>query len=225
MASAASTAVAHGFVEFALSQEVLRFGSFTLKSGRTSPYFFNAGLFQTGEALAKLGEFYADAIVASGIEFDCLFGPAYKGIPLAASIAIAMYQKHGRNLTYAYNRKEVKDHGEGGLIVGKLQPRVLVVDDVITAGTAIRESMDLIAAQEGLTVVGVVVAMDREERVQEGNDMSAIQQVQKDFGIPVVSIAKMRDLISFLEVQYTQPDKDELLKSIQGYREQYGISD
>ncbi|CAE8647687.1 unnamed protein product, partial [Polarella glacialis] len=117
------------------------------------------------------------------------------------------------------------DHGEGGLIVGKLQPRVLVVDDVITAGTAIRESMDLIAAQEGLTVVGVVVAMDREERVQEGNDMSAIQQVQKDFGIPVVSIAKMRDLISFLEVQYTQPDKDELLKSIQGYREQYGISD
>eukprot|EP00933_Yihiella_yeosuensis_P037308 TRINITY_DN3120_c1_g1_i1.p1 TRINITY_DN3120_c1_g1~~TRINITY_DN3120_c1_g1_i1.p1 ORF type:complete len:226 (+),score=45.90 TRINITY_DN3120_c1_g1_i1:78-755(+) len=225
MAAATPTGVAHGFVEFALSQEVLRFGSFTLKSGRTSPYFFNAGLFTTGEALAKLGEFYADAIVASGIEFDCLFGPAYKGIPLAASIAIALYTKHGRSVPTAYNRKESKDHGEGGLIVGKLLPRVLVVDDVITAGTAIRESMDLIKSQDGLKVVGVCVAMDREELFQEGCNLSAIQQVNKDFEIPVVSIAKMRDLIGFLKERYSGADKDQLVESIDKYREQFGVKD
>jgi len=215
--------VAQGFVEFALSQEVLRFGQFTLKSGRTSPYFFNAGLFTTGEAIAKLGEFYADAIIASGIEFDGLFGPAYKGIPLSASIAIALYTKYGRNVPCAYNRKEAKDHGEGGVIVGKLAERVLIVDDVITAGTAIRESMDLLKAQKGVKVVGVVVAMDRMEKVSEEVALSAIQQVEKDFEISVVSIAKMVDLISFLEQKYDKEDKEQLLSAIKEYRNNYGV--
>eukprot|EP00747_Dinoflagellata_sp_TGD_P183015 gnl/TRDRNA2_/TRDRNA2_37649_c0_seq1.p1 gnl/TRDRNA2_/TRDRNA2_37649_c0~~gnl/TRDRNA2_/TRDRNA2_37649_c0_seq1.p1 ORF type:complete len:230 (+),score=52.58 gnl/TRDRNA2_/TRDRNA2_37649_c0_seq1:56-745(+) len=222
--SGMSAAEVHKFVEFALSQQVLKFGSFTLKSGRTSPYFFNAGLFHTGEALTKLGEFYADAIVASGIEFDCIFGPAYKGIPLAAAVAIAMYSKHGRNVPYAYNRKEAKDHGEGGVIVGKLSPRVLVVDDVITAGTAIRESMELIKGQEGCSIVGVVVAMDREEKCKDDCAESAIQQVQIDFGIPVVSIAKMSHLISYLEDCYKADDKEGLLTAIKAYREQYGVA-
>mmetsp|Transcript_56309 Transcript_56309/g.132094 ORF Transcript_56309/g.132094 Transcript_56309/m.132094 type:complete len:221 (-) Transcript_56309:201-863(-) len=216
--------VAHGFVEFALSQEVLRFGTFTLKSGRTSPYFFNAGLFTTGEALARLGEFYADAIVASGVEFDCIFGPAYKGITLAAAIAIALYKNHGRSVPYAYNRKEAKDHGEGGVIVGKMAGRVLIVDDVITAGTAIRESMDLLAAQRELKVVGVVVAMDRQEKVKEDEDVSAIQQVERDFGIPVLSIAKMGDLISFIDKKYEKDDRETLLQNIKEYRDRYGVA-
>ncbi|CAE7453646.1 pyrE [Symbiodinium natans] len=216
--------VAHGFVEFALSQEVLRFGQFTLKSGRTSPYFFNAGLFTTGEALARLGDFYADAIVASGVEFDCIFGPAYKGITLAAAIAIALYKNHGRSVPYAYNRKEAKDHGEGGLIVGKLTGRVLIVDDVITAGTAIRESMDLLAAQRELQVVGVAVAMDRQEKVKEDENVSAIQQVERDFGIPVMSIAKMEDLITFIDKKYDKDDREALLQSIKEYRDRFGVS-
>mmetsp|Transcript_32228 Transcript_32228/g.39611 ORF Transcript_32228/g.39611 Transcript_32228/m.39611 type:complete len:222 (+) Transcript_32228:46-711(+) len=219
----AGSSTAQGFVQFALSQEVLRFGEFTLKSGRTSPYFFNAGLFTTGEALAKLGEFYADAIVASGVEFDCLFGPAYKGIPLGAAVAIALYKNHGRSVGYAYNRKEAKAHGEGGQIVGKLQSRVLIVDDVITAGTAIRESMDLLAAQKGVQAVGVVVAMDRQERVQEDVKVSAIQQVEKDYKIPVISIAKMEDLITYIDQQYTKDDRNELLARIKDYRERFGI--
>mmetsp|Transcript_56979 Transcript_56979/g.146651 ORF Transcript_56979/g.146651 Transcript_56979/m.146651 type:complete len:223 (-) Transcript_56979:369-1037(-) len=215
--------VAHGFVDFALGMKVLKFGEFTLKSGRKSPYFFNAGLFSSGEALARLGEFYADAIVAQGIEFDCIFGPAYKGIPLAAAVAIALYQKHGRSVPYAYNRKEAKDHGEGGVIVGSLHPRVLVVDDVITAGTAIRESFDLIKSQPGCAIVGVCVAMDREEWVTEGGP-SAIQQVNQDFGIPVISIAKMQNLISYLEACYKGDDKDELLQKITEYRATYGVA-
>ena len=216
-------ATAQGFVEFALSQEVLKFGEFQLKSGRTSPYFFNAGLFTTGEALAKLGEFYADAIVASGVEFDCIFGPAYKGIPLGAAVAIALYKKHGRSVAYAYNRKEVKTHGEGGQIVGTLLPRVLIVDDVITAGTAIRESIDLLRTQKDVRAVGVVVAMDRQERVQEDVKVSAIQQVEKDFMMPVISIAKMEDLITFIDQQYTKDDRAELLARIKDYRERFGI--
>lgn len=219
-----STELAHRFVEFAVSQQVLKFGQFTLKSGRVSPYFFNAGLFTTGEALSKLGECYADAIVASGIEFDCLFGPAYKGIPLAAAVAISLHQKHGRSVPYAYNRKEAKDHGEGGLIVGKLAERVLVVDDVITAGTAIREAIDVVATNAGSKVVGVVVAMDREERFQEGSGNSAIQQVQEDFGIAVKSVAQMRHLISYLQEHYKGDDRDALLDQITKYRMEYGAA-
>lgn len=210
------------FVKFALSQNVLKFGQFTLKSGRTSPYFFNAGLFHSGEALAKLGAFYADAIVASGVEFDCLFGPAYKGIPLAAAVGIALYQRHGRSVNYAYNRKEAKDHGEGGLIVGKLEPRVLVVDDVITAGTAIRESMDIVKGQAGCSVVGVVVAMDREERITEDCELSAIQQVKRDYSIPVCSIARMSNLIGYLQDCYEGDDKETLLSRITEYRSRFG---
>eukprot|EP00450_Noctiluca_scintillans_P038243 CAMPEP_0194479720 /NCGR_PEP_ID=MMETSP0253-20130528/2751_1 /TAXON_ID=2966 /ORGANISM="Noctiluca scintillans" /LENGTH=220 /DNA_ID=CAMNT_0039318989 /DNA_START=67 /DNA_END=729 /DNA_ORIENTATION=+ len=216
--------MAHKFIEFALSQQVLRFGQFKLKSGRTSPYFFNAGLFRTGGALSKLGEFYADRIVASGVEFDCLFGPAYKGITLVAAVAIALHAKHGRDVPYAYNRKEVKDHGEGGLVVGELKGRVLVVDDVITAGTAIREAMEMIRSQ-GSEVVGVVVAMDREELFQEGSPISAIQQVRADFGISVLSIARMRDLISYLDEAYQGDDKSERLQQITAYRAEFGVAD
>lgn len=222
-AEASADATALGFIEFALGQDVLKFGEFTLKSGRNSPYFFNAGLFSSGEALALLGEFYADAIVASGLEFDCIFGPAYKGIPLGAAVAIALYKKHGRNVPYAYNRKEAKDHGEGGVIVGQLHPRVLIVDDVISAGTAIRESMDIIS-KAGRTAVGVVVALDREELFQEGLTTSAVEQVQLDFGISVVSIAKMSHLISFLQDRYAEPNKEELLSKIREYRKKYGAS-
>eukprot|EP00490_Sorites_sp_Unknown_P013796 CAMPEP_0114683530 /NCGR_PEP_ID=MMETSP0191-20121206/57942_1 /TAXON_ID=126664 /ORGANISM="Sorites sp." /LENGTH=213 /DNA_ID=CAMNT_0001964849 /DNA_START=46 /DNA_END=688 /DNA_ORIENTATION=- len=211
----AGSSTAQGFVQFALSQEVLRFGEFTLKSGRTSPYFFNAGLFTTGEALAKLGEFYADAIVASGVELIAFSGQL--------AVAIALYKNHGRSVGYAYNRKEAKAHGEGGQIVGKLQSRVLIVDDVITAGTAIRESMDLLAAQKGVQAVGVVVAMDRQERVQEDVKVSAIQQVEKDYKIPVISIAKMEDLITYIDQQYTKDDRNELLARIKDYRERFGI--
>jgi len=212
------------FVEFAMRHEVLRFGEFTLKSGRVSPYFFNAGLFQTGAALAELGECYADAIVASGVEFDCLFGPAYKGIPLAATTAVALYNKHGRDIPYCFNRKEVKDHGEGGSLVGTMKGRVLVIDDVITAGTAIREAVNIIYAQKGCELAGVVVAMDREEKVKQEVDVSAIQQVEIDFKIPVVSIVGMRHLIAFLEESYSGEDQDGLLKRIREYRTAYGIA-
>lgn len=223
VALASGSAMAEGFVDFALAQDVLRFGEFPLKSGRLSPYFFNAGLFNSGEALARLGEYYAEAVVASGLEFDGVFGPAYKGIPLAACVAVALFQKHGRSVAYAYNRKELKDHGEGGQIVGKLQGRVLIVDDVITAGTAVRESMDLLATQKDVVAVGVVVAMDRQERVQEDVKVSAIQQVEKDFKIPVVSIAKMEDLIGFIEQHYVKDDRLEILQKFKDYRERFGI--
>merc|ERR1719262_1005655 len=173
-----SAEVQQNFVRFALGNEVLRFGEFQLKSGRKSPYFFNAGLFHTGEALSRLGDFYADAIQESGVAFDGLFGPAYKGIPLASAIAISLYTKYGRSVPYAYNRKEAKDHGEGGVLVGEVKGRVLLVDDVITAGTAVRESMTLLEQHPDCKVAGICVAMDREERVQEGLEASAIQQVQ-----------------------------------------------
>jgi len=212
------------FVDFACQQQVLRFGEFTLKSGRASPYFFNAGLFASGEALARLGDFYADAIVASGIEFDCIFGPAYKGIPLAAAVTISLYQRHKRSVPYVYNRKEAKDHGEGGVLVGTLAGRALVVDDVITAGTAIRESVDMIVAHPGCSVAGVVVAMDREEKFQEGLNVSAIQQVENDFGFRVVSIAQMRTLIAYIEERYHEADRDELLERIRKYRADFGIN-
>ena len=205
------------FLNFALEKGVLRFGEFTLKSGRISPYFFNAGLFNSGSALARLGRFYAQAIVDSGIKFDVLYGPAYKGIPLAAVTAAALYDHHQIDIPYAFNRKEAKSHGEGGSIVGHaLEGQILIIDDVITAGTAIRESMDIIEA-EGAKPAGVVIALDRQEKGK--GDKSAIQEVEQDYGIPVASIAKLENVIGFLE---QQADADHLA-NIRAYRDQYGI--
>lgn len=206
------------FIDFALSQDVLRFGEFTLKSGRTSPYFFNAGLFNTGQALAKLGQNYAQAIVDSGIEFDVLFGPAYKGIPLAAATAVALSEHHGLNVPYSFNRKEAKAHGEGGNIVGApLQGKILIIDDVITAGTAIREAMDIISAA-GAQAAGVIIALDRQEKGQ--GETSAIQEVEAEYKIPVASIIKLENLISYIEQDEKFAD---YLDSVKKYREQYGI--
>jgi orotate phosphoribosyltransferase len=207
------------FIEFAINSDVLRFGEFKLKSGRLSPYFFNAGLFNTGDALARLGRFYADAIQDSGIEFDVLFGPAYKGIPLAASCAVALADKHQRNVPYSFNRKEAKSHGEGGNIVGApLAGRILIIDDVITAGTAIRESMEIIN-EAGATPAGVVIALDRQERGT--GSTSAIQEVEQNFGIPVISIIKLEDLISYLQ---QQKDMHQHLEAVSAYQKQYGIA-
>jgi orotate phosphoribosyltransferase len=195
----------------------LRFGEFKTKAGRLSPYFFNAGLFNDGESLMKLGEFYAAAILKSGVRFDMLFGPAYKGITLAASIAIAL-ARQGRNVPYAYNRKEAKDHGEGGTIVGApLSGKVLIVDDVISAGTSVRESVDIIRSH-GAEPCAVAIAIDRQERGL--GELSAVQEVQRDNGIPVISIATLADLIRFLE------DAPELLtfkQAVQQYCDEYGV--
>ncbi|HEY7985485.1 MAG TPA: orotate phosphoribosyltransferase [Methylophilaceae bacterium] len=205
------------FIQFAIAKEVLRFGEFKTKAGRLSPYFFNAGLFNDGESLMKLGEFYAQAILKSGIEFDMLFGPAYKGITLAAAIAIALArQKH--NVPYAYNRKEAKDHGEGGTIVGApLQGRVLIVDDVISAGTSVRESVELIRHHNAVPC-GVAIALDRQERGQ--GKLSAVQEVQQDYAIPVVNIAGLADLIRYLQ---DAPELAQFKAAIEAYRTQYGI--
>jgi len=206
------------FIEFALSRNVLRFGEFTLKSGRVSPYFFNAGLFNTGSALARLGRYYAEAIVASGLEFDVLFGPAYKGIPLAATACVALADHHERDVPYSFNRKEAKAHGEGGNIVGSpLQGRILIIDDVITAGTAIRESMQLIETA-GARPAGVVIALDRQEK--GSGDLSAIQEVEQQYGIPVLSIVRLEDLITYLE---QQPAMQANLIAVRAYRECYGV--
>lgn len=208
----------HKFIDFAITVGVLRFGEFTLKSGRTSPYFFNAGLFNTGEQLALLGRFYAQAIVDSGTEFDVLFGPAYKGIPLAAATAIALADHHQRNVPWCFNRKETKDHGEGGNLVGSdLTGRVLVIDDVITAGTAIRESVDIIKAA-GASLGGVVIALDRQERGQ--GEQSAIQEMESGHGITVTSIVTLAHLLEYLQ---TQGDRGEDVARIESYREQYGV--
>lgn len=208
------------FIEFALERDVLRFGEFKLKSGRTSPYFFNAGLFQTGSALSRLGCWYAQAIVASGIEFDMLFGPAYKGIPLVATTAIALAEHHGLDVPWCFNRKEAKDHGEGGQTVGApLAGRVLIVDDVITAGTAIRESMALLA-QHQVTAGGVVISVDRQERGQ--GSRSAIQEVEDAYGLKVVSIVGLDDLVAYLG---ERPDYREPLARLRQYRSDYGVSD
>ncbi len=206
------------FIEFALARNVLRFGQFTLKSGRTSPYFFNAGLFNTGGDLARLGQFYAAALQASGIDYDLLFGPAYKGIPIATTTAVALADKHGVDKPYCFNRKEAKDHGEGGNLVGSaLEGKVMLVDDVITAGTAIRESMQIIEAN-GATLAGVLIALDRQERGK--GELSAIQEVERDFNTQVVSIICLADLIQYLQ---DKPEMAEHLASIQQYRADYGI--
>lgn len=206
------------FIRFAIDKQVLRFGEFKTKAGRLSPYFFNAGLFNDGESLMKLGEFYAAAIVKSSIRFDMLFGPAYKGITLAASIAIAL-ARQGRNLPYAYNRKEAKNHGEGGTVVGApLHGRVLIVDDVISAGTSVRESVDIIKAA-GATPAGVAIAIDRQEKGL--GELSAVQEVERENGLPVCSIANLDGLIKYLQ---NQPDMAQNLFAIEHYRKQYGSS-
>ena len=207
------------FLDFAIGRGVLRFGEFTLKSGRVSPYFFNAGLFDSGTALARLGRYYAAAIMDAGLVFDTLFGPAYKGIPLVATVAIALAEQHGRDVPWCFNRKEAKDHGEGGMIVGAPpQGRVLIVDDVITAGTAIRETMHLLTAH-GATPAGVAIALDRQERGQ--GELSAVQEVERAHSIPVTGIVTLDDLVAYLA---ERPEYAERLEKMQDYRARYGIA-
>ncbi|MBB1313683.1 MULTISPECIES: orotate phosphoribosyltransferase [Aliivibrio] len=206
------------FIEFALEKEVLKFGEFTLKSGRKSPYFFNAGLFNTGRDLARLGRFYAAALVDSGIDYDVLFGPAYKGIPIATTTAVALADHHDTDKPYCFNRKEAKDHGEGGNLVGSaLEGRIMLVDDVITAGTAIRESMEIIQAN-GADLAGVLVAIDRQEKGK--GELSAIQEVERDFGCSIISIVSLTDLISFLEEKGCNVEQ---LDAVKAYRAEFGI--
>ncbi len=205
------------FIRFAVQQKVLCFGEFQTKAGRLSPYFFNAGLFNDGAALRNLSQFYAQAILASNIPFDMLFGPAYKGITLAAGTAIALAEQ-GRNVPYAYNRKEAKDHGEGGTTVGaKLQGRVLIIDDVISAGTSVRESIELIR-HAGAEPCGVVIALDRMEKGQ--GELSAVQEVQRNYDIPVVSIATLDDLLGYLRGEAGMVQN---LSAVQAYRDRYGV--
>ena len=206
------------FIEFALEKQVLKFGEFTLKSGRKSPYFFNAGLFNSGRDLAKLGRYYAAALVDSAINYDVLFGPAYKGIPIASATAVQLAELHDQDVPWCFNRKEAKDHGEGGNLVGSpLKGRIMLVDDVITAGTAIRESMDLIHAN-GAELAGVLIALDRQEKGK--GELSAIQEVQRDYNAPVIAIITLGDLISYLE---TQPEMAECLEKVKAYRASYDV--
>jgi orotate phosphoribosyltransferase len=208
------------FLEFALETGVLRFGEFTLKSGRISPYFFNTGLFQTGEALARLGHYYARSIVESGLAFDMLYGPAYKGIPLVSVTAVALYEQHGRNYPYAFNRKEAKDHGEGGMVVGApLRGRVLILDDVISAGTSVRESVEVIR-MAGAEPVGVAISLDRQERGT--GPQSAVQQVERDYGLQVIRIVCLNDLVGYLA---ERGGPGAALEAVRGYRERYGVTD
>ena len=208
------------FIDLCVRQGVLRFGSFTLKSGRESPYFFNAGLFNTGSAIGAVGRAYAAALAASGLQFDMLFGPAYKGIPLVTVTAAAMAQTTGRDLPFAFNRKEIKDHGEGGDIIGSpLSGAVLIVDDVITAGTAVRESIDVIRAA-GARPAGVLLALDRQERAPQSR-LSAVQEVESRYGIPVVAVVNLADLMQHISAR-GRPD--DLLR-MQTYRERYGLAD
>ncbi len=206
------------FIQLAVRHQALCFGEFLLKSGRTSPYFFNAGRFQTGQALAELGRYYAAAITASGVEFDIVFGPAYKGIPLAATTAIALADHHQRDLPYCYNRKEAKDHGEGGTLVGApLQGKVLIVDDVITAGTAVREVMSIIDTA-GAKPAAVLIGLNRQEKGQ--GQISAIQEVEQHFGVPVISIINLNHIINYLE---NQSGQDAMVDKIKEYRATYGV--
>lgn len=206
------------FIEFALEKEVLKFGEFILKSGRTSPYFFNAGLFNTGRDLSRLGRFYAAALVDSGISYDVVFGPAYKGIPIATTTVVALNDHHDIDAPYCFNRKEKKDHGEGGSLVGSpLAGRIMLVDDVITAGTAIRESMDIIQANNA-ELAGVLIALDRQEKGK--GELSAIQEVERDYDCQVCSIITLGDLITYLA---DKPEMQAHLENVTAYRETYGI--
>ena len=206
------------FIDNGLRSGALKFGEFTLKSGRISPYFFNAGQFYTGRALAELGRCYAAAIVESGIQFDVLFGPAYKGITLAAATSVALADHYGLDVPYCFNRKEAKTHGEGGNMVGApLEGRVLIIDDVITAGTAIREVMEMVDSA-GATAAGVVIGLDRKEKGK--SELSAIQEVERDFSIPVVGIVDIGDLIAYLKAK---PENGDLIAAIKSYRQQYGV--
>ena len=204
------------FIEFALKCDVLKFGEFTLKSGRISPYFFNTGLFNTGEKLRKLGQFYAYALADSGIKCDILYGPAYKGIPLVCAVSIGLSEVSNRDIPYVFNRKEVKDHGEGGLLVGSnLKGKAIIVDDVISAGTSVRESVDIIN-QSGATTAGVLISLNRQEKGL--GETSAIDDIQKNYGFKVASIICLKDIIGYLE----QSGNEKYLTAILKYREQYG---
>jgi orotate phosphoribosyltransferase len=206
------------FIEFALEREVLRFGEFTLKSGRLSPYFFNTGRFDTGQCLAKLGRYYAQAILKSGVEYDMLFGPAYKGIPLVAAIAIGICEVSGRDVPYCFNRKEAKDHGEGGQTVGaELSGKVLIVDDVVSAGTSARESVEIIKAAEA-EPIGIAISLDREERGTGAT--SATQEIQSSMGLSVIKIVGLNELVAFLQDDASRTDS---LSAITKYREEYGV--
>ena len=206
------------FIEFALSRNVLKFGEFTLKSGRKSPYFFNAGLFNTGADLARLGEFYASAIQASAVDFDIVFGPAYKGIPIGTSVSVALFNRYGIDKPVCFNRKEIKDHGEGGNLIGSpLQGKILLVDDVITAGTAIRESMELISANKA-ELAAVLIALNRKERGK--GELSAIQEVERDYQCQVLSIIDLDDLMQFIE---QDPRYSSHLPEMRAYRAEFGI--
>ncbi len=206
------------FLDLSIELGILKFGEFKLKSGRLSPYFFNAGLFNTGDALAKLGKYYAQALVDSGVEFDMLYGPAYKGITLAAATAISLANDHGINIPYAYNRKEAKDHGEGGVIVGaKISGKALIIDDVISAGTSVRESVEIIK-QNGGEVAGVLIALDRQEKGE--SELSAVQEVERSYGTQVVSIAKLEQLVDYLGQANFGED---VIAAVKGYRKQYAV--
>ena len=206
------------FIEFALSRNVLKFGEFTLKSGRKSPYFFNAGLFNTGADLARLGEFYAAAIQASAVDFDVVFGPAYKGIPIGTSVSVALFNRYSIDKSVCFNRKEVKDHGEGGNLIGSpLQGKILLVDDVITAGTAIRESMELISANQA-ELSAVLIALNRKERGK--GELSAIQEVERDYQCQVLSIIDLDDLMQFIE---QDPRYSSHLPEMRAYRAEFGV--
>jgi orotate phosphoribosyltransferase len=207
------------FIEFAISKQVLRFGEFTLKSGRISPYFFNTGLFNDGHSLARLGKFYASAVKHSGLEFDMIYGPAYKGIPLASTMAIAFTEEHQQNYPFVFNRKEAKDHGEGGITFGaEINGRVLIIDDVISAGTSVRESIDIISKHGG-TTVGAVVAVDRQERGQ--GELSAIQEVEQQHEIKVISIISLELIITYLQ-EHGDNDLKAYIDAVHAYKEKYG---
>ncbi len=207
------------FIEYALQAGILSFGEYRLKSGRVSPYFFNAGAFDTGERLSRLGHFYAEALVESGLSCDALFGPAYKGIPLASITAVALYERFGINIPYAFNRKELKNHGEGGLIVGAdITSEVVIIDDVITAGTAVRETMNTLS-KAGISVSGILVGIDRQEKGSQ--NLSAIQEVQVEFGLDVKSIIQLDSIVEYLE--NTHCDR-KTLRLIRDYRSKYGIA-
>ncbi len=206
------------FIAFALKTEVLQLGEFTLKSGRVSPYFFNSGLFNSGSSLARLGQYYAQAIIDSDLQFDNLFGPAYKGIPLASTTVVALAEHHQIDMPFSFNRKEIKDHGEGGQLVGApLNGKVLIIDDVISAGTSVRESINIIQS-ENAKPAGVIIALDRQERGQDAR--SAIQQVEADYNIPVINIITLNDLLSYLD---DQPELSQNRDAILTYRREYGV--